>query len=92
METREQQDLVLVNQPDQPTRLQIFRGQLANIDLAETVRRKAKQAFDTGNPEQSAICITEHLSDEQFGRLREISHFTCTVCGHVVKDRRERGC
>lgn len=77
--------------PDKPTRLDTFRAQLAEIDLVDTLRARARQAFDTGNPDQSATCITEHLTDVEFASLREVDRFWCPECGHKIKDRVDPG-
>lgn len=81
-------------QPDRPSRLDTFRAQLAEIELVDTLRAKARRAFNTGNPEQSALCITEHLNDVEFEALRVFDEYVCPVCGHKLKDRtgnEERG-
>ena len=58
------------------------------ISLTDEVRKKARNAYDTGDRKRSAVCISSHLTPEHHLELRAADRYNCPVCGHLLKLRR----
>jgi len=78
---------VFLSIDDEPSRLERFRNRRALLELILSAQRAAREAYDTGDREQSNTCIRDHLSEVQLELLRQADRYTCPTCGHLLKDR-----
>lgn len=70
-----------------PTTPSDRRAAVAALSLLDTARARARAAYATGDPRQSAFCIEHHLETGQAAELARSERYPCPVCGHLLKDR-----
>lgn len=54
----------------------------------QTVTRRARSVYSTATPAQFAVCVSEHMSQQNRDALIGSETYTCPSCHQLLKDRR----